>query len=60
MNIHFVKAERLVEQVRKKLKGILGEDGEDISCYNPSALDTSIFDLIEAKTEMALGREKDG
>ena len=59
---HYYKlAEQLVEEVLEDLKKFLPHDGEDISCYNPSAVSTSINNLINVKVLLgcandALGR----
>jgi hypothetical protein len=60
MNENFQKAEKIVKEVIEELKRLLPRDGEDISFYNHCVLDESISDLIEAKAEMAIGRQIDG
>lgn len=48
------QAELLVRKVIEDLQKLLPRDGEDISCYNPCAVDTSILDLAKVRT--LLGR----
>jgi len=46
MSEHHQQAEQLVRRVIKDLQTLLPCDGEDISCYNPCAVDASILDLF--------------
>lgn len=56
MNKHFKKADELIRTSTKDLNGLLGGNEEDISCFNPQALDTAIDLLIEARGCMSIGR----
>lgn len=59
MNYWFMEADTLVRDTIKRLNIILENDGEDISYYNPEALDKSIINLINARSSMAIGRTKE-
>jgi len=54
MNKHHQQAEQLVRKVLEDLQRLLPRDGEDISCFNPCAVDDSILDLAKVRT--LLGR----
>ena len=56
MNKYFKKADRLLRATKTTIEMVLGQDGEDISCYSPEMLDYSISRMIEARSEMAKGR----
>ena len=57
MNEHFERAEGLILEVIENLIQLMDpRDGENISYYNPSALDHTIMLLIVARSEMAIGR----
>jgi hypothetical protein len=59
MNKHFQKAETLLKEVVGGLIYILGKDGEDISYFNPQAVDPCIDKLIQVRCHMTLGRKED-
>ena len=50
-------AEQMVKEVIEDLKKFLPHDEEDISCYNPSAVSTSINNLIIVKVLLACANE---
>ena len=54
MSEYHQQAEQLVRRVIEDLQRLLPRDGEDISCYNPCAVDTSILNLAKVRT--LLGR----
>jgi hypothetical protein len=56
MNKYFKKADRLLRATKTTIEMVLGQDGEDISYYNPEMLDHSIDRIVEARSEMAKGR----
>ncbi len=58
MNKYHQQAEQLVRRVIKDLQRLLPCDGEDISCYNPCAVDTSIMDLVDVRTLIGRAQEK--
>ncbi len=57
MNTHFKHAEKLIKDAVTDLESVLGKDKENISCFNPIALDSAIANLIEARSHMAVGAE---
>jgi DNA mismatch repair ATPase MutS len=54
MTEYYQQAQQLVQRVIEDLQRLLPRDGEDISCYNPCAVDTSILGLVKVRT--LLGR----
>lgn len=60
MNEFFKKADKLLRDANERLNCVIGQDGEDVSYYNPEVLDSVISKLIEARSEMAIGRNIDG
>lgn len=58
MNEHYKKAELDVKDVVDRLKRILSQHGEDISCYSPGALDEPIRLLIQARGHMAVAEQQ--
>ena len=56
--MYFIQAEQLVQKVIKDLQRLLPHDGEDISCYNPCAVDASIMDLIKVRTLLGRANER--
>ena len=44
------QAEQLVREVIEDLQRLLPHDGEDISCYNPCAVDAAIMNLVKVRT----------
>jgi hypoxanthine phosphoribosyltransferase len=54
---HHQQAERLVRKVIEDLQRLLPRDGEDISCYNPCAIDASILSLVEVRTLLGRANE---
>ena len=54
MSEYHQQAEQLVREVIEDLQRLLPCDGEDISCYNPCAVDDSILNLAKVRT--LLGR----
>lgn len=60
MQSDYKDAEDMIKEVIAILKALINiEDGEDISFYNPTALDYVIQRLIDAKCSMCVGRVKD-
>uniref|UniRef100_A0A6M3KCX7 Uncharacterized protein n=1 Tax=viral metagenome TaxID=1070528 RepID=A0A6M3KCX7_9ZZZZ len=57
MHKYHQQAEVLVKQVMQDLEKLLPHDGEDISCYNPGAMDDSINSLIRVRTLLACANE---
>jgi len=57
MHKYHEQAERLVRDVMANLEAFLPHDGEDISCWNPSAVDESIRSLILVRTLLACANE---
>lgn len=51
------QAEQLVREVIEDLQRLLPHDGEDISCYNPRAVDTSILNLAKVRTLLGRANE---
>ena len=49
------RAEQLVEEVIEDLQKLLPHDGEDISYYNPCAVDASILNLAKVRTLLGVG-----
>lgn len=58
MDTHYQQADRAIREVIEALQRILGQDGEDLSCYQPQMLDESISGLIAARSHMAVGTYK--
>ena len=56
MNQWYTEAERNVDQAIRELEYLLPRDGEDISCYNPSHMDSILENVIKAKANMAIGK----
>jgi len=56
MNKYFKDAEKSVNTSISNLSRLMPHDGEDIACYNPAALDETIASLIQARSNMAIGR----
>ncbi len=54
MSEYHQQAQQLVQRVIENLQRLLPHDGEDISCYNPCAVDDSILALAKVRT--LLGR----
>lgn len=50
MSKYYQQAEQLVQRVVEDLQKLLPHDGEDISFYNLSAVDTSILNLVKVRT----------
>lgn len=59
MNEYFRNAEYELTKVRDKINRILDNDGEDISCFNPCALDELFLGLARTRSFMACGRLED-
>jgi hypothetical protein len=60
MHKYHKQAEERVQSVIEGLQLLMPRDGEDISCYNPAALDLAIRLLIDAKVLMACANEAEG
>ena len=48
-----------MKEVIADLTYTLGRDGEDISYFNPPAVDLGIHKLIQVRCHMTLGRKED-
>ena len=59
MNQFFQNADKLVREAISDLEVLLGKDGDDISSYNPVAIDAAIGNLIKARSQIAIGRYLD-
>ena len=57
MHNYHRQAEDLVREVLEDLQKFLPHDGEDISYYNPSAVNASISNLISVKVLLACANE---
>lgn len=54
MHRHYATAEKLVRSAIEDLERLLPRDGENISFYAPTMLDSPIRKVIEAKVYMAM------
>lgn len=50
MNKYHQQVQQIVQEVIEDLRRLLPRDGEDISYYNPCAVDTAILDLVKVRT----------
>jgi hypothetical protein len=57
MNDYFAEAEaEILEAMADLIRVSRRVDGEDISFYNPTALDEPIMKLVKARTLMGMGK----
>jgi hypothetical protein len=59
MNEYYKQAESLVAETIAELQLFLPKDGEDISYYNPCAVDTALNNVMQIKSLMVIATRFD-
>lgn len=60
MHKYHKQAESLVKEVIEQLNGLLPQDGENISCYNPGIMRDPIRKLIDVQVLLGCANEATG